>query len=76
MSEYKATILTFSKRLTGYDSKDTDFEIRRKHHGTAPNITIWQGGAYNGSITLDERAAKELARTLLFITGADVVIEK
>lgn len=62
-------IVAFTRRLTGYDHQDTKFQVYRKHQGTAPNIKVFQSGQYEGCLTLDERAAKELARTLLYVIG-------
>ena len=55
-------------RQTGYDDSDTHFSVNKKDHGTAPDITIYQSGKYSGSLTLSIESAKELAKTLLYIT--------
>lgn len=67
----KNTYVQFSRRLTGYDREDTAFEIIRKSEGTDPNITVGQMGQWSGKLILDERAAEELARTLLYIIGKE-----
>lgn len=62
-------IVKFSRRLTGYCSKDTNFTISQKFQGNAPDITIYQSGKFDGNLTLDARAARELAKTLMYLCG-------
>ncbi len=63
------TVVSFSVTQTGYDSKPTDFEIRMKHQGTAPDITVWAGGQYPGKLTLSQRGARELVNALKYLIG-------
>lgn len=59
--------IRFKARLTGYDSKDTEFTITMKSEGTTPDITITESGQYRGELTLDQRTAKELAENILHL---------
>ncbi len=54
--------------MTGYCSADTDFCITQKDRGTDPDITVYQSGQYRGTLTLSNKAAKELARVLNHLT--------
>lgn len=69
MADRKDDVVTFTRRLTGYDHQDTRFDVMKKHQGTAPDITVYQCGQYEGRLTLDQRTARELARTLLYMIG-------
>lgn len=69
MSDIKE--VRFSRRLTGYCDKDTNFIVSLRLVGTAPPIEIYSSGKYEGHLILDYRATKELIRALEFLLGTD-----
>lgn len=61
--------LKFKVRQTGYDSEDTHFIVTCKNVGTAPDINVYQNGAYHGQLTLSQRGAVELIQALQYMLG-------
>ena len=63
--------LKFRVRQTGYDHEDTNFLIKCKEVGTAPDIDVFMSGQYTGHLTLSQRGARELINALGYLISGN-----